>query len=42
MCAAAACPGPFEFEFEEAQLTEQIVRDMVWQEIRCYHPEAVA
>jgi hypothetical protein len=39
--AAAARPaGHFEFDFEETQLTEQLVRDMVLQEISCYHPEA--
>jgi hypothetical protein len=36
ICAAAA---PFEFDFEEAQLTEQNVRDLVYEEMRFYHPE---
>jgi hypothetical protein len=32
--------GPFELDFEESQLTEQQVRDLVWEEMRFYHPEA--
>jgi adenine deaminase len=31
--------APFEFDFEEAQLTEQNVRDLVFQEMVYYHPE---
>lgn len=36
--AEPAAPGPFEFDFEEAQLTEQAVRDLVYEEMRYYHP----
>jgi hypothetical protein len=32
--------APFELEFEESQLTEQNVRDLVWEEMRYYHPDA--
>lgn len=32
------CAAPFEFDFEEAQLTEQNVRDLVYEEMRYYHP----
>ena len=31
-------PGPFEFDFEEAQLTEQSIRDLVYAEVQYYHP----
>eukprot|EP00955_Chlamydomonas_euryale_P090841 364577-Chlamydomonas_euryale.AAC.7 len=31
-------PGPFEFEFEEEQLTEQTIRELVFEEARHYHP----
>lgn len=27
-------PGPFEFEFEEEQLTEQTIREMVFDEAK--------
>jgi hypothetical protein len=36
-CLLAA--APFEFDFEEAQLTEQNVRDLVFEEMLFYHPE---
>lgn len=26
--------APFEFDFEDAQLDEQAVRDLVWEEMR--------
>jgi hypothetical protein len=35
----SAAAAPFEFAFEEAQLTEQNVRDLVYQEMMFYHPE---
>ena len=35
-CAAAA--EPFEFDFEEEELDEGAVREKVWQEMLCYHP----
>ena len=31
--------APFEFDFEEAQLTEQNVRDLVFEEMLYYHPD---
>jgi hypothetical protein len=34
-----SCAAPFEFDFEEAQLTEQNVRDLVYEEMKFYHPE---
>lgn len=37
--AEPAAPGAFEFDFEEAQLTEQTVRDLVYSEMKYYHPE---
>lgn len=30
--------GEFEFDFEEAQLTEQTVRELVYEEVQHYHP----
>jgi hypothetical protein len=27
--------GPFEFDFEEEQLTEQTIRELVFEEARC-------
>lgn len=30
--------GPFEFDFEEEQLTEPIIRELVFEEARVYHP----
>lgn len=38
-CIVYTAAAPFEFEFEEAQLTEQNVRDLVYEEMRFYHPE---
>jgi hypothetical protein len=37
--AVFAAAAPFEFDFEEAQLTEQNVRDLVYEEMKFYHPE---
>jgi hypothetical protein len=34
--------APFEFEFEDAQLTEQNVRDLVFEEMLYYHPDLAA
>jgi len=39
VCRSAPAAAPFEFDFEEAQLTEQNVRDLVYEEMRFYHPE---
>jgi len=36
--AEPSAPAPFEFDFEDAQLDEQAVRDLVWEEMRYYHP----
>lgn len=38
-CLPAA---PFEFDFEDAQLTEQNVRDLVFEEMLYYHPDLAA
>lgn len=32
--------GPFEWDYKENELTEQMVRDMVYQESLYYHPES--
>jgi len=32
--AVSACAAPFELDFEDAQLDEQAVRDLVWEEMR--------
>lgn len=34
MLAASPSAAPFEFDFEDAQLDEQAVRDLVWEEMR--------
>lgn len=36
--AEPSAPGAFEFDFEETQLTEQTVRDLVYSEMKYYHP----
>ena len=36
--AEPSAPGPFEFDFEDEQLTEGIVRELVFEEARVYHP----
>lgn len=41
VCAVCAS-APFEFDFEEAQLTEQNVRDLVFEEMLYYHPDLAA
>lgn len=33
-----SAPAPFEFDFEEAQLDEDTVRSLVWEEMKFYHP----
>lgn len=34
-----SCPaGEFQFDFEEQNLTEQNIRDYVWEEMCVYHP----
>eukprot|EP00879_Flechtneria_rotunda_P007694 GHRR01008067.1.p1 GENE.GHRR01008067.1~~GHRR01008067.1.p1 ORF type:complete len:379 (+),score=122.05 GHRR01008067.1:170-1306(+) len=38
--AEPSAPAAFEFDFEETQLTEQNVRDLVYAEMKYYHPEA--
>lgn len=40
--AEPSAPGPFSFDFSEENLTEQMVRDLVWDEICFYHPEGAA
>ncbi|KAJ9518933.1 hypothetical protein QJQ45_026224 [Haematococcus lacustris] len=37
--AETSAPRSFEFDFEEAQLTEAAVRELVWEETRYYHPK---
>ena len=39
LCFRVGCvrAGEFEFDFEEAQLTEQTVRELVWEEMSHYH-----
>jgi len=36
--AEPAAPGPFEFDFEDEEMNEAQVRDMVWQEMLYFHP----
>jgi len=40
--AALMRAAPFEFDFEDAQLTEQNVRDLVFEEMLYYHPDLAA
>lgn len=36
--AEPSAPGPFEFDFEEEQLTEATIRELVFEEAKLYHP----
>eukprot|EP00951_Prasinocladus_malaysianus_P001222 scaffold8430_cov52-Prasinocladus_malaysianus.AAC.1 len=37
--AEPSCSSAFEFEFEDEEMTEQQVRDKVWEEMLYHHPE---
>ena len=34
-------PAPFEFDFEDEELREDDLRRKVWEEMLCFHGEAV-
>ena len=36
--AEPSAPGPFEFDFEDEQLNEAMVRELVFEEAKIYHP----
>ncbi len=39
LCTFLSLPaGEFQFDFEEQNLTEQNIRDYVWEEMCVYHP----
>ena len=36
--SALLLAAPFKFDFEDEQLTEPVVRDLVYEESKFYHP----